>query len=158
MFLKKSGKPEEYYIVKACHIADIEYINDYISRGKSLDVSHKKNSPLWAAIQWHHLEVVKLLLESGADVNFRLDNTDTVLHRAIDGAAYETFDKDFKGSEPPIDIIQLLIDYGADVNAKDKFGLTPLDLARGLKVSKKCASSVPQNVIDLLKKYTYKAG
>ncbi len=64
------------------------------------------------------LETVKLALELGNDVHAVDNRGQTALH----GAAYT-------GSDP---IVQLLVDNGANVNAKDKSGETPWSLAVAL--------------------------
>ena len=63
------------------------------------------------------LDAVKLALELGGDVRAVNDEGNTVLH----GAAHIRFDP----------LIQLLADKGADVNAKNARGLTPLMVAEG---------------------------
>src|SRR6266849_6822325 len=76
------------------------------------------------------LEVVKLLLELGADVNAANDHGITALH----GAAYKGANK----------AVQLLVDRGAKLDAQDKgedfgFGassarMTPLNWAEGVPI------------------------
>jgi hypothetical protein len=64
------------------------------------------------------LEAVKMLVEVGADVNAA---TKTLGYTALNGAAYN-------GSN---DIIQYLVEKGANLNVKDKMGQTPLSIAEG---------------------------
>ena len=142
-------KTEEYYIVNACYNGDMEYIKEYFSSGKNLNIAHKGNSPLLVAIEQHQVEVIKFLVENGADVNFSSDKAVTALHIAVDSANFQTFDKNaFK--EPPTEVIELLIQNGADINVKNKYGLTPIELAKGLATK---SGGAPQKIIDLLKKY-----
>ena len=61
------------------------------------------------------LEAVKLIVELGADVNASSETGLTALH----GAAYT-------GANA---IIQFLVEKGAKVDVKDKFGQTPLSIA-----------------------------
>jgi ankyrin repeat protein len=63
------------------------------------------------------LEAVKLCVELGLDVNAVTDKGETALH----GAAR-------RGANP---IIQYLVDKGASINAGNKQGITPLDIAMG---------------------------
>lgn len=65
-----------------------------------------------------HYEVVKLLIEHGADVNARKGTYNTVEIPLMYAVQYERFD-----------IAKLLIDNGADVNTKDNDGKTPLMIA-----------------------------
>ena len=67
------------------------------------------------------LEAVKLCLELGHDVNAVNTSGDTALH----GAAY----RGLTGSDT---IIQLLLSKGAELNAKNNYGWTPLAIAEGI--------------------------
>jgi len=68
----------------------------------------------WAAFNGH-LEVARLLIESGADINDGNRHSERPLHWAA-----------FKGH---LDVARLLIESGADVNASDFEGLKPLHFA-----------------------------
>jgi len=63
------------------------------------------------------LEAVKLCAELGLDVNTATDKGETALH----GAAHRGADT----------IVQFLADKGGNLNARNKKGYTPLDLATG---------------------------
>eukprot|EP00211_Chloroparvula_japonica_P003394 CAMPEP_0119156820 /NCGR_PEP_ID=MMETSP1310-20130426/52448_1 /TAXON_ID=464262 /ORGANISM="Genus nov. species nov., Strain RCC2339" /LENGTH=523 /DNA_ID=CAMNT_0007149435 /DNA_START=372 /DNA_END=1943 /DNA_ORIENTATION=- len=65
-----------------------------------------------------NLEIVKLLLEYKADVNSRDGFLNTALHRAIPKAD--------SPSETAWDIVECLLNSGANVNARNKGGATPL--------------------------------
>ena len=64
-------------------------------------------------------KAVRLLLAAGSDINARNEADFTALH----GAA-------LRGSH---EVIQILVDYGADLNARDFRGRTPYRLAEGSK-------------------------
>lgn len=64
-----------------------------------------------------NLELVKLLLQNGADINLRGDNKETPLHVAAE--SYIQNDKD-DGA-----LIYFLVDAGADINALNGYGFTP---------------------------------
>ena len=61
------------------------------------------------------LEVVKWLVEKGADVNATNKDGRTVLHSAADSGQ--------------LDVVKWLVEKGADVNATDKDGKTVLHMA-----------------------------
>ncbi len=78
----------------------------------SLLVDKYRNTQLFYAVYKGHLEIVKLLLEKGANVNAKDKYGDTPLLRAT--------------KQRHLEIVKLLLDKGADVNEKDKYGDTPL--------------------------------
>lgn len=65
--------------------------------------------PLHTAASAGHSETVKLLLEAGAEVDARQENGYTPLHFAANA-----------------DVAQLLIEYGSDIHALNRFRQTPL--------------------------------
>lgn len=72
-----------------------------------------------------HSQMVSLLLSAGAAINVKSELRGTVLNNLIDHAPYL--------GQPPhsidINVVKLVIDSGADVNAADSQGNTPLMLA-----------------------------
>jgi ankyrin repeat protein len=64
------------------------------------------------------LEALKLLLDTPLDVNASNTNGQTALHNAS-GRGADT-------------LVKLLIDKGAKLDAKDKLGRLPIDMARGV--------------------------
>jgi hypothetical protein len=65
------------------------------------------------------LAAVKFLVEAGADVNAAAENGQTALHAAAQAAD---------------GVVKYLADHGANLDAKDKQGRTPLDVAMGVGV------------------------
>lgn len=72
-------------------------------------------SPLGIAVRFRDLEMVKFLLQNGADPNLRLFEGNTALHLAV------------ICEELPI--VDALLENEADPHAKNKYGYTPLHLA-----------------------------
>ena len=99
-------------------IEDTDRLKKAIARG-DIDVNEKGESiitPLHEAIVMGKKEAVKILIESGADVNLATTTlNESPLHVAVASMDIET--------------INLLIDKGADVNVKDCHGDTPLHYA-----------------------------
>ena len=79
--------------------------------------SHDGWTPLALAAHFGSREAAKLLLTAGADLAIRSKNAtgNTPLHAAVAGKRHE--------------IVVLLVEAGADVNAQDADGWTPLNLA-----------------------------
>jgi hypothetical protein len=87
------------------------------------------------------LEIMRLFLEHGANPNSHGMRQRTPLHEAVD----------FNPDRSPAEVekaVKMLLRYGADVNARDRFGVTPLALVcqrkppQGLSVS--CCFSMGQ--------------
>lgn len=107
----------------ALHLAadegNVECVTLLLSKGADAKVkNHRGFTPLHLAARTSSLECVELLLRDGnAEANTEDFDHRTPLHAAI-GKADSAFD-----------IIELLISWGANVNAKDVYGFTPLHLA-----------------------------
>ena len=79
----------------------------------------------------NHLEVVKILINSGAEVDAKDNNGLTPLHVAA--KEREIF---HGGQVQLLEIFKVLINSGAQFNIKNNDGKTPLDLATDQKVKK----------------------
>jgi ankyrin repeat protein len=121
------------------------------------------NTPLHFAASEGHLEVARMLLELGADVNSQNDEGLTPLQRASQvqregesgimrllldyGANVNVHDKrrntplHFAASEGHLEVARMLLELGADINSQNDKGLTPLQRA----------SQVPHREMHLLK-------
>lgn len=110
--------------------------------------------PLFDAVSFSHLEITRILLANGADVNAKTPRSKiTSLHIAAQLLNYDMVELLLiKGADPnsansdgwtPLhycmakddDISNLLIACGANPNAKDKYGQTPSDIARVRQVN-----------------------
>lgn len=81
-----------------------------------------KLEDVWPGTEEETLEIVKYLLERGADVNAADRSGETAMH----GAAYKNFPK----------LVRFLHENGADIrtwNRKGRAGSTPLDIAEGFR-------------------------
>ena len=87
-------------------------------------------TPLMAAIYANKYGIVKLLINKGADVNYETKYAYTPLLTAIDNSNREKKKED-KGEENnykvSCDIVELLIDRGANVSALNKDGVNPIE-------------------------------
>lgn len=105
--------------------ADFEWPRDamtmayHIATGINLEMlDFNDRTPLFVAAEIYNIELVRLLLQHGADVNGRSGHDCTALHVAARVGADE--------------IIELLISAGADVNAVDADNWTPLHEAASM--------------------------
>ncbi len=93
------------------------------------------NSPvLVLAAAWGHYEVVKVLLEAGADPNYGADKDG---YTALMWAA--------KNFEEQLEMVRVLLEAGAEVNVKSKHGETALKIAE---------QYLNPNIAALLKKHS----
>jgi hypothetical protein len=83
-----------------------------------------------------HFDIARMLIDNGARINGicdeKSDRKETLLHKAAGRMAYY------------VDLVKLLLQYGADKKAKDTFGKTPLDWA--IKMHGRC-----DELLDLLR-------
>lgn len=111
----KGGDRPIFHAVRSGHPG---IVNILLERGADPNVSldDATNTPLNAAVEDRDPEIVRALVDGKADVNYKMRGAVTVLHNAC-----------LEKSSPSVtEIIRLLIDSGADVNAVTHFGDTPL--------------------------------
>ncbi|MCL2325760.1 MAG: ankyrin repeat domain-containing protein [Proteobacteria bacterium] len=112
--------PEE--VVTAAWGGNLKIVKRYVQQGGDPNRpirNYSKPSLLIVAAGSGHAEMVRFLLENGADVKAADELGKTALHGAAD--------------QGYLDIVKMLVEKGADVNAYSKVsnGLTPLQYAAG---------------------------
>lgn len=121
MNVNKETKDKETPLHLAITNADTRILPYLIERGAKLNAQDKYGvTPLMKAVNHFKTDIVKLLLEKGALVAFEGIYGNTALHILLN-TAYNNYTNP-KGLE----IVKLLVENGADVNAKNKKELTPL--------------------------------
>jgi ankyrin repeat protein len=96
---------------------NLNLVSDLIVLGANVDWQDEDNynsTPLHWAASWGRLEIAKMLIDAGADVNVQT-NGETPLHRAA--------------GRGEVEIARMLIDAGANVNVQDNGDWTPLHRA-----------------------------
>ena len=96
------------------------------------DVDTEGNTPLHEAARAGSEPLVRLLAGAGADVNVSNAHARTPLHMAMIGADHSAEvlanRKQDHGREATAELVKLLLSLGADANAVDARGETPLDV------------------------------
>ena len=118
-------------LIDAAKTGNFEAAEDAFESGANINAVERDTgtTPLIAAADEGHLEIAEALLAAGADVNASDRRDYTALHYAANGGAIidGCFIKLF--SYP--DMVALLIEAGAELDAVDTFGCTPLRRAVG---------------------------
>lgn len=144
-------------LFSACESGDIDAVRAQLDRGvdpslrwddPSRAFRHGKSALMWAT-RFGHLEIVDLLIQRGADIHFVHKLVGNVLHYAafhgqtkigalLISHGLHVDSRDLMWHRTPLNVAashlkhefaRMLIGAGADVNAVDLAGITPLDCA-----------------------------
>lgn len=93
-------------------------VRDYFQRNPNVHPNIKNENgqtPLYWACERKNIEIIRAVIERGADLNAAEQNGFTPLHLAT-----------FLGN---VDVVKVLLEYGASVDCVTNTGATPLHLA-----------------------------
>ena len=128
------------YLISLASIGFADHVNVLSSYGSVFndDIDREyKNIPLHQAVKKKQLKEVQRLLKEGANVNARDGYGNTALvyfimgrgysceHKGVGGCGYYDYRDKF------LKLLHTLLDAGADINARNKFGRTPLWYCHG---------------------------
>ncbi|XP_022626025.1 ankyrin repeat domain-containing protein 6 isoform X3 [Seriola dumerili] len=135
-------------LLVASHKGQADNVVQLINKGAKVAVTKYGRSPLHLAAYKGHIEVVRILLKAGCDLDIQDDGEQTALHRAAvvgnsdvisaliqEGCALDRQDKDGNTALHEVSwhgfsqSVKLLVKAGANVHAKNKAGNTALHLA-----------------------------
>ena len=109
----------------------LDFIKNCLKQGaKVKNEAGGENPLLVTASIYNHLEIIKLLLDHGADINAAGENNMTALHFRVHihlvdqatGASSEELERSYS-------VIRFLLDSGADIYHRNTGGQTAIDLA-----------------------------
>lgn len=92
-----------------------EIYKPLLERGANCTESDSERTALHGALLFQDLEVIKLLLEYGADLKAMSRLGDTAIH--------------FAARNPNVNVIGFVLDQGFDIECTDREGLSPLQIA-----------------------------
>ncbi|MCW8850135.1 MAG: ankyrin repeat domain-containing protein [Melioribacteraceae bacterium] len=109
--------PPKLDLHAAIYMRDLEAVKQHIKYGTDVNVPEpsRKSTPLITAAALGEPEAAKILIEAGADLNYKNMDGSSALLTAI------VFGKE--------KVVKILIDSGADLNIKSSDGSTPLHTA-----------------------------
>lgn len=111
-FLKMSDGEK---LMRAIPNGNIDVFKNYLSKSSANTVGPYGIMPLHIAVNRSQVEMVKLLLDIGADINAQTHKGDSVLHIAV--------------QKQNIEIINLILARKPQLNIRDNKGKTAKDLA-----------------------------
>jgi ankyrin repeat protein len=102
-------------LILSCKEGHTEVASYLIAAGANVDPPDISHTPIRAAALYGHVDCIRLLIQSGADVNFKsTGNKDALMGAAMGGHTA---------------CVALLLEAGADTSSLNDFGETALDLA-----------------------------
>lgn len=132
-------------LVRAVMAADREEIVRLIELGASPDEPNECDmTPLLLAIEHGLLNSVQALVGGGASLDTQNYRGMSPLHLAVDNSIDETVQEGGELGSEPTEIIEFLVEHGANVYLTDNRGKTPLDWARNRS----------SKIVDILQKAT----
>ncbi|MGD1855710.1 MAG: ankyrin repeat domain-containing protein [Leptolyngbyaceae cyanobacterium] len=109
------AEPAAPPLVAATLVGDVDAVRSQLAAGTDPDIVYNTNTPLIYAARDGFIEIARLLIDHGADVNW------------IDGEGVTPLI--LASFKDHIELVQLLLDHGADPTVRDQWNQTALDYA-----------------------------
>jgi ankyrin repeat protein len=104
-------------LYEACRTGDLDTVQWLLDHGADVNAQDcERWAPLHSAADWGQLQALKMLIERDADIHIRAEFGISPLHLAA--SPWIKHDQ--------VDIMQVLLDHGADPSARDDDNSTPL--------------------------------
>ena len=105
-------------LLEACNAGVLDTVQWLLNHGADMNTQGDvRRAPLHSAAGFGHSEVFRMLIEHNADIDIRNDYGDSPLHIAA---------SPYLDVRVNVDIMRVLLDLGADPNARDNENATPL--------------------------------
>ena len=100
----------------ACITGTLDIVQWLLNHGADVNTQSDEGSyPISSAVGWGHLQVARMLIAFNADIGVRREFGRGLLHMAAG-----------RFNDDHVSVIRLLLDHGANPNARDDDGSTPL--------------------------------
>ena len=124
-------------LCKAIWDEDTEKVRFLVKSGEDLNAQGGNgHTPLMMAAEIENIEIAKCLLKHGAKINCPGHEGATPLHIAVDISIDGTIQSGGAVGDEPIDMIQILLQNGANKDLKNTKGKSALDWAKDYKSQK----------------------
>ena len=131
-------------LMHAASEGHVEVVDILLANGAQVNTNTDEGTALMEAVKAGRVEIVKRLLAAGADANAVHRTGDLPLLMAARQLSYR-----MPKAEPNTELVQLLLNHGADVNGKDRWGMTALMSANtGARVKLLAAKSAELEAKD----------
>ena len=105
--------------VESCGDGRVHEVVENLKAPQNPNVVCDGEAPLTRAVTNGQEEIVRLLLEAGADAKWRDDDNPTSIYTALHSAAFNGHGE----------VVRILLEFGADMEAVKAYGVRPLHLA-----------------------------